>query len=44
MKKLNTDLLTSICEVAGAPGFEQRVRDLSLMKLKTSLMNTELII
>ena len=34
MKKLNTDLLTSICEVAGAPGFEQRVRDLVINEIK----------
>ena len=34
MKKLNTDLLASICEVAGAPGFEQRVRDLVINEIK----------
>ena len=34
MKKLNTDLLTSICEVAGAPGFEQRVRNLVINEIK----------
>ena len=34
MKKLNTDLLASICEVAGAPGFEQRVRDLIINEIK----------
>ena len=34
MKKLNTDLLTSICEVAGSPGFEQRVRDLVINEIK----------
>ena len=34
MKKLNTGLLTSICKVAGAPGFEQRVRDLVINEIK----------
>lgn len=34
MKKINVPLLASICETAGAPGFEQRVRALVLDQLK----------
>ena len=34
MKNLNIPLLKSICEVAGAPGFEQRVRELVIDKIK----------
>ena len=34
MKKINVPLLASICETAGAPGFEQRVRTLVIEQLK----------
>jgi len=34
MKNLNIPLLKSICEVAGAPGFEQRVRELVIEEIK----------
>ena len=34
MKKINVPLLASICEIAGAPGFEQRVRTLVIEHLK----------
>jgi len=34
MKKINVPLLASICEIAGAPGFEQRVRTLVIEQLK----------
>lgn len=34
MKKINVPLLASICETAGAPGFEQRVRTLVIDQLK----------
>ena len=34
MKKINVPLLASICETAGAPGFEQRVRTLVIEHLK----------
>ncbi len=34
MKNLNIPLLKSICEVAGAPGFEQRVRELVMDEIK----------
>ncbi|MDB2621970.1 M42 family metallopeptidase [Flavobacteriales bacterium] len=34
MKKLNIPLLTSVCEIAGAPGFEQRVRELVIDEIK----------
>ena len=34
MKKLNVPLLASICETAGAPGFEQKVRTLVIEQLK----------
>lgn len=34
MKKINVPLLASICETAGAPGFEQRVRTLIIDQLK----------
>ena len=32
-KKLNTKLLAEICEVAGAPGHEQRVREIVLREV-----------
>lgn len=35
MAKMNTSLLAKICEVAGAPGFEQRVRELVIKEIKT---------
>ena len=34
MKKINVPLLASICETAGAPGFEQSVRTLVIEQLK----------
>jgi len=34
MKKINVPLLASICEIAGAPGFEQRVRKLVINEIK----------
>lgn len=34
MKKINIPLLASICEIAGAPGFEQRVRELVINEIK----------
>ncbi len=34
-KKLNTKLLAEICEVAGAPGHEQRVREIVLREIKS---------
>ena len=37
-KKLNTKLLAEICEVAGAPGHEQRVREIVLREI-TSLVD-----
>ena len=33
-KKINVPLLASICEIAGAPGFEQRVRELVIKEIK----------
>ena len=33
-KKINTKLLAEICEVAGAPGHEQRVREIVLREVK----------
>ncbi len=37
-KKINTKLLAEICEVAGAPGHEQRVREIVLREV-TSLVD-----
>ena len=37
MRNINTPLLSSVCEVAGAPGFEQRVRELVIRKIKNSV-------
>ena len=34
-KKINTKLLAEICEVAGAPGHEQRVREIVLREVKS---------
>ena len=34
-KKINTKLLVEICEVAGAPGHEQRVREIVLREVKS---------
>ncbi len=34
MKTINIALLTSVCEIAGAPGFEQRVRELVIREIK----------
>ena len=34
-KKINTKLLAEICEVAGAPGYEQRVREIVLREAKS---------
>ena len=33
-KKINTKLLAEVCEVAGAPGHEQRVREIVLREVK----------
>ena len=38
VKKINTKLLAEICEVAGAPGHEQRVREIVLREV-TSLVD-----
>ena len=35
VKKINTKLLAEICEVAGAPGHEQRVREIVLREVKS---------
>ena len=37
MRNINTPLLSSVCEVAGAPGFEQRVRELVIREIKNSV-------
>ena len=37
MKNINTPLLSSVCEIAGAPGFEQRVRELVIREIKNSV-------
>ena len=34
MENINVSLLASICEIAGAPGFEQRVRELVINEIK----------
>jgi tetrahedral aminopeptidase len=34
MENINVPLLASICEIAGAPGFEQRVRELVINEIK----------
>ena len=36
---INTKLLAEICEVAGAPGHEQRVREIVLREIKSQLIN-----
>ena len=35
---INTKLLAELCEVAGAPGIEQRVREIVLREVTPSLM------
>ena len=35
--KTNVKLLAEICEVAGAPGYEQRVRELVLKNIKNEV-------
>ena len=37
MRNINTPLLSSVCEIAGAPGFEQRVRELVIREIKNSV-------
>ena len=34
MKNINIPLLTDVCEIAGAPGFEQRVRELVIREIE----------
>ena len=39
---INVNLLKKICETAGAPGFENRVRSLVLEEIKTYVDNIEI--
>ena len=39
MKNLDIPLLKKICEIAGAPGFEQRVRTLVIDEIKNHFRN-----
>jgi endoglucanase len=39
---VNINLLKEICETAGAPGFENRVRNLVLKEIKNHVDHTEI--
>ena len=38
---INIKLLTEICETAGAPGYEQRIREIVVERLSPLLMSCE---